>query len=363
MRRPGRGRGEEGTDPALGLVESAADAFEGGRIEEALERADAALHASPRHVPALHYRAAALAELDRLEEAREAYDDAVRAGKDDPELLLGAADFLLNRLGRDGDAEREDQERGLELAARGRKLARKRGEDELAGELAWLEGVALNQLGRNEEALAALEAAEEGLPGAVEVLVERGFALYELCRFDEALDVLRRAVRADPEDPWAQHTLGLVLERRGDPEEARRRFARARKLAPDEFPRPVSLSREAFDQVVEDALAALPEGVRRYLSNVPIMVEDLPSPEDLRASDPPLSPAILGLFRGAPYGQKASMDPWQHFPSSIVLYQTNLERFARDRAELVQEIGVTLVHEVGHFLGLDEEELWERGLD
>jgi predicted Zn-dependent protease with MMP-like domain/Flp pilus assembly protein TadD len=363
MRRPGRGRGEAGADTADGLVESAADAFEAGHLDEALERAEAALRASPRHVAALQYRAAALAELDRLEEAREAYDAAVRAGKDDPELLLGAADFLLNVVGRDGEAEREDQERGLQLAARGRKLARKAGDAELAGELAWLEGVALNQLGRNEEALAALGAAEKALPDAVEVLVEEGFALYELCRFDEALAALRRAEALDGDDPWTQHTLGLVLERRGEHEEARRRFARARKLAPEEFPKLVSLSRTDFDRVVEDALEAIPAHVRRYLANVAITVEDLPSEDDLRASDPPLSPAILGLFRGAPYGQKASMDPWQHFPSGIVLFQRNLERFARDREELVREIGVTLVHEVGHFLGLDEEELWERGLD
>ena len=91
-------------------------------------------------------------------------------------------------------------------------------------------------------------------------------------------------------------------------------------------------------------------------------MEDLPADDDLRGSDPPLSPGILGIFRGAPWGQKGSMDPWSHFPSSIVLYQKNLERFAADRDELVEEIGVTLVHEVGHFLGLDEEELWERGL-
>jgi predicted Zn-dependent protease with MMP-like domain len=57
------------------------------------------------------------------------------------------------------------------------------------------------------------------------------------------------------------------------------------------------------------------------------------------------------------------MDPWSHFPSSIVLYQRNLERFARDRKELIEQIGITLIHEVGHFLGLDEEQLWERGLE
>jgi len=369
MRRPGKGGGEAGGEPVEALLDAAADAFEDGRLEDALAKAEAALRIAPRSVPALHHRAAALAELGRIDDAREAYDRALAAGKDDPELLLGAADFHLNVLApADEDSEAEDGaeaalERGLELAARGRRVARKRGDVGLAGELAWLEGVALNQLGRPAEALARLADAEAALPDAVDVLLERGWALHELCRFDEAGAVLRRAEALEPDDPWTQHTLGLLAERRGDDEEARRRFARARKLSPDEFPKPIAVPREVFDQAVEDALAALPEAVRAYLSNVVITVEDLPAEHDLRASDPPLSPSILGLFRGSPYGQKASMDPWHHFPSSIVLYQRNLERFARDREELVQEIRVTLVHEVGHFLGLDEDELWERGLD
>jgi predicted Zn-dependent protease with MMP-like domain len=57
------------------------------------------------------------------------------------------------------------------------------------------------------------------------------------------------------------------------------------------------------------------------------------------------------------------MDPWSHFPSSIALFQRNLERHVRDEAELREEIEVTLLHEVGHFLGLDEDDLRERGLD
>ncbi|HYG69614.1 MAG TPA: metallopeptidase family protein, partial [Anaeromyxobacteraceae bacterium] len=218
-------------------------------------------------------------------------------------------------------------------------------------------------LGDAVAALARLEVAAQRLPDSVDVLLERGFALYELCRFDEASETLREAERLDPDEPWTQHHLGLLAERRGDEAEARRRFARARALAPDDFPKPIALGHDAFDAAVEAALAHLPESVRRYLANVAITVEDLPSDEDLLASDPPLSPSILGLFRGAPYGQKASMDPWSHFPSSIVLYQQNLERFARSRKELVEQIGITLIHEVGHFLGLDEEELWERGLE
>jgi predicted Zn-dependent protease with MMP-like domain/Flp pilus assembly protein TadD len=344
------------------LLDAAAEAFEDGRFEDALASADAALAGDPRSVPALHYRAAALAELGRTDDALEAYDRALERGKDDPELLLGAAELLVS-AGSGDDGDRDLVERGIDLARRGEKLARKAGERELAGELAYVDATGLNQLGRSREALERLAVAEAGLPGSVDVLAEEGFALYELCRFAEARAALARAEALEPGDAWTQHTLGLVAERQGDAEEARRRFARARKLSPDEFPKGVALSPEAFDAAVEAALAAVPEPVRRYLSNVPITVEDLPSDEDLLASDPPLSPAILGLFRGAPYGQKVSMDPWSHFPSGIVLYQKNLERFARSRAELIEEIGVTLVHEMGHFLGLDEDELYERGLD
>ncbi len=352
--------GEEPT--AEGLADAAAEALEQGRADEALSLAERAIARTPRGVPGLHLRAAALAELGRLDEALEAYERALAPGKDDPELLAAAADFHLNVLP-DDDGDRDHLERGLELARRGSRLARRLGDPVLSAELAWLEGVALNQLGESAAALERLAAAERDAPDRVDVLLERGFALYELCRFDEAREVLLRAERLEPDEPWTQHYLGLVAERRGEPEEARRRLARARKLAPDEFPKPIALSQQAFDAAVEDALLELPEPVRRYLSNVAITVEDLPQDQDLLGADPPLSPAILGVFRGAPYGHKASMDPWSHFPSSIVLYQRNLERFARTREDLIEQIGVTLVHEVGHFLGLDEEDLWERGLD
>ncbi len=343
------------------LVEAASSAIEAGRMEDALARADEAVTLAPRSVAALHLRAAALAELGRNEDALKAFERALAEGGNDLDLLAGAADWFVNAA-RDDD-DRVLGERGAELARRGARLARKAGDSSLAGELAWLEGAALNDLGRSAEALERLDEARRELGETVDVLAERGFSLYELCRFDEARRALLEAEALDPDDPWTHHHLGLVAERQGDAEEARRRFARARKLSPHEFPRPISLTHAAFDSAVEDALASLPEPVRRYLSNVAIAVEDVPSDDDLLASDPPLSPAVLGLFRGASYGHKASMDPWSHFPSSIVLYQRNLERFARSRAELIEQIGVTLVHEVGHFLGLDEDDLWERGLD
>jgi predicted Zn-dependent protease with MMP-like domain len=96
---------------------------------------------------------------------------------------------------------------------------------------------------------------------------------------------------------------------------------------------------------------------------VTISVEDIPSDEDLMDPSPPLSPSILGVFRGTPVGERSVTNAYDHFPAAIVLYQKNLERFAKTREELIEQIGITVMHEVGHLVGLDEDDLWERGLD
>jgi predicted Zn-dependent protease with MMP-like domain/Flp pilus assembly protein TadD len=350
-------------DPALEeLLEEAADRLERGDATGALRAASDAVARAPRSVPALHYRAAALAELGSLDEAAEAYERALALGPDDLDVLYGAAELYADRAQVD-DRDVDWLGRGLDLALRGQRLARSQDDAELAGDFALLAGIALGQLGRTDEALLRLDEALLALPDSPEVMRERGSALFELLRLEEAGRQLHAAERLAPKDGWIQHALGLVAERSGDPKEAERRFARARKLDPEGFPPPVTLTQEEFDRVLEDALEALPEQIRRYLANVAVTVEDLPADDDLRATAPPLSPQSLGMFRGSSLGQKGSSDPWSHFPSSIVLYQRNLERSARTREELVGEIGVTLVHEVGHFLGLDEEQLWERGLD
>jgi predicted Zn-dependent protease with MMP-like domain/Flp pilus assembly protein TadD len=352
---------QDDTPEVARLVEAAADALEGGDAAAALARADEALARAPRSIAALHCRAEALAAAGRFEDAVEAYERALQGGKDDVEVLLGAADLLVFRLP-DDLRDREDLERALELARRAGKLARRADDVAAAGEAAWLEGAALTQLGRPDEALAPLDAAAQAFPDSGAVHLERGVALFELSRLDEAREALRLAERAEPDDASVQHHLGLVAERRGETKEARRRFEKARRLDPEGFPAPITLSQAEFDAAVEQAFAELPEKVRAYLANVAVTVEDLPGDDDLLASAPPLSPTILGLFRGPPYGTGGA-DPWTHLPSAIVLFQKNLERFARSRDELAEEIAVTLVHEVGHFLGLDEDELYERGLD
>ena len=331
--------------------------LDAGDVEGALAAAEEAVRSAPKSAPAHVRRAAALVALGREEEALQAYERALSLDRKDPDALLGAADLLVGPLG----GEPEAMERALALCERGANLARKAGDEALAGEFLLLEAVAFNELGNPREALARVEGALAALGRDHGALLERGVALFQLCRFDEARRQFEEILGAAPDEPWAHHYLGLLAERRGDEKEARRRFRRAQELAPEEFPVPITLTEREFDAVVEAALERLPEPVRRYLANVAIAVEAVPADGDLASGD--VSPTVLGLFRGSPLGDKASMDPWAHFPSSIVLYQRNLERFAQDREDLIEQIDVTLLHEVGHFLGFDEDDLAERGLD
>lgn len=340
-------------------LDTVADAFEAGDFEEALARADALLAEAPDVPEALHFRAAALVELGRLEEAGRAFGRAIKAAPENLEVLLGAADCLITRAGED----REAVEEGLGLCARGRKQAERARDVELLFEFLLLEGMGLNQLGECARALGSLEAALGHAPRSVDAQVERGIALFELCRFADARAAFERVLKDAPEDPWSHHYLGLLAERRGDAKEAKKRFGRAQQLAPEEFPPPVALSEAEFDKALEDAVKALPAHVKEYLENATIAVEDIPSEEDLLGQSPPLSPCILGVFRGTPVGERSVTNAFDHFPASIVLYQKNLERFAKTREELIEQIGITVMHEVGHLMGLDEDDLWERGLD
>jgi predicted Zn-dependent protease with MMP-like domain/Flp pilus assembly protein TadD len=340
-------------------LERMAAALESEDLEGALAQAEALLKEAPGQPEALHYRAAALAGLGHLEEAAQAYHQALKANPEDLELLLGAADFLVCRMGED----REAVEEGLTLCGRGRKLAERADDVELVYEFLLLEGMGLNQVGECERALERLEAALEHMPRSVDARVERGISLFELCRFKEAQAAFEKVLKDTPDEAWAHHYLGLLAERRGDAKEAKKRFGKAQVLAPEEFPPPVSLSEQEFDQALEAAVKALPEHVKGYLDNVTISVEDIPSDDELMDQSPPLSPCILGVFRGTPVGERSVTNAYDHFPAAIVLYQKNLERFAKTREELIEQIGITVMHEVGHLVGLDEDDLWERGLD
>ena len=73
--------------------------------------------------------------------------------------------------------------------------------------------------------------------------------------------------------------------------------------------------------------------------------------------------AIVALGAGSSLMERSHHDPWSQLPGEITLYKGNLARMATDREELIEQLRITLLHEIGHFLGLDEDDLERRGLD
>ena len=340
------------------LVDAGRRALAAGERDRALACAEEAVRLTPRHVTALALRADALASLDRLEDARLAWARTLAIDPSDPEALLGAAELHVRRLGPARDA----LETGLEYALRGARSATARRDRNLGARLALVAGMAENDLGRSQLALPHLDRAAAVLRDDADVTYERGVALYELCRFDEAERAFERTLALAPGDAWALHQLGLVVERHGDRKRSESLLARARKLAPEDFPPEVSVDEEAFRSEVREAIAALPPEERLALSTVPVEITELPDTEDLLAVDPPLSPSILGLFRGPSEGEPCTAADGPRC-RAIVFYRKNLVRFARDRGELDRQVRVTLLHELGHLHGEDDDQLRARGLE
>ena len=95
------------------------------------------------------------------------------------------------------------------------------------------------------------------------------------------------------------------------------------------------------------------------MENVPVLVEDFPSVDLVRTED--VSPQILGIFIGTPRTQAVLTNQVPDL-DRIILFQKNLEKICQDREDLIDQIQVTLRHEVGHYLGLDEDDLERLGL-
>lgn len=323
--------------------------------------ADRASDLVPTSVEAHHLRGAALAAMGRDGEAQLAYALALSLDPDDPETLRAVADFYINGK---SDRGRDALRLGFELAQRGsrRVQARRRRNPPLAADLALLEGQALNDLGRSDEALGRIEVALRLAPGRGDALHEKGVALFDLSRFAEARQAFERALAVQPDDAYTHQMLGLVLEQLGDQATADRELARALELAPTELTAPVMVPADEFRREVDAIIDALPADRRHHVRSVRIEVADLPDPADLAAVKPPFPPTILGLYRG-PVGRPHVVQLPDGEQPSIVLYRKNLGRAVKTRAELTEQIRDTLLHEIGHLEGLDEDDLRRRGME
>ena len=120
------------------------------------------------------------------------------------------------------------------------------------------------------------------------------------------------------------------------------------------------MDRRHFEQLVEESLERIPAPLRQAMNNLAIVIEDWPAP-DLMAEiygDP--QTYVYGLFSGTPLTERHVEDSGD-LPSVICIYQEALEADFDDPTELRQEITITLVHEIAHFMGLDEDEIESLG--
>jgi predicted Zn-dependent protease with MMP-like domain len=191
-----------------------------------------------------------------------------------------------------------------------------------------------------------------------------GAVLFDQLRFEDARVALLRAIREDDGNPEAYYWRAMIRERRGDYRGARRDYRRARNLDPVRFPMPLVLTDAMVEAVVTETLMALHPTIRAYLAQVAILLEEVPDIETCAQYDPPAPPGeVLGYFSGMSLMERSIENPWSNLPSAIVLFRRNLERIAWDHDRLIEELRITVFHEVGHFLGLDEDDLEARGLD
>ena len=155
--------------------------------------------------------------------------------------------------------------------------------------------------------------------------------------------------------------MSRALEHLGADEVARRHAEEASALDPETFPPPLAVGDEEFDALVEKSLTQLPPRVRKHLEEIPVLVQPLPDRAVLTAETPPLTPDLLGLFEGRDLITRRH-DDLPAGPGAIDLFRRNLLRACRDLEELAREVRITVQHEVGHLLGLNEDELESWGL-
>ena len=118
------------------------------------------------------------------------------------------------------------------------------------------------------------------------------------------------------------------------------------------------MTRDAFLRLVDNALASIPRQFREAITNMAIVVEDTPSATQLAEVDAEGDDTLLGLYEGTPLPDRS----WAHgnaLPDKITLFQQPIEEASEGDDDVVIAIGETLIHELGHYFGLSEEEIEE----
>ncbi len=118
------------------------------------------------------------------------------------------------------------------------------------------------------------------------------------------------------------------------------------------------MTRAEFERLVVEAVMLIPKRFRREMKNLALVVEEEPSAELLEDMEIEPPDSLYGLYQGTPLPERT----WDHgnaLPDRITLFQRPIEEDSEDEDEIRAAIGETLIHEVGHYFGLSEEEIEE----
>ncbi len=122
------------------------------------------------------------------------------------------------------------------------------------------------------------------------------------------------------------------------------------------------MTREEFTRLVSTALERIPDEFRMAMQNVQIVLEDWPEASLMEEITGDPDEVLYGLYTGTPLPDRTA-DYGNTMPDIITLYQGPLQEDYPDRAELLYEIEVTLVHEIAHYFGFDEDTIERYGYD
>lgn len=334
-------------------LDQAIDASHGGRVQDALRWFDEALKVDPRGAEAHNGRGEILWDAGRIDEALAAFEQSISV---DPKFVpshLNRIELLIEEL---GEFPRATQlcDALLEGAAELPRL-----DYALELEVYYLKAKALYYLDDLQGALFLVRRALKLGGDLPQYRIFQGQVLFESGAFEEAREVLLRAVNMVPDSAHAAYYLGLSLERLGDEEAAARAFEAADAIDPERYPRPVAIDSEVFESTFQAARDNLPRSIREALDELAVVVEDVPSRELLTREH--FSPQLLGFFHGlSRVEQESSRTP--AMPSELFLFRKNFEKACRNEQELFEQLHLTLREEVGHYLGLDQDALVHLGL-
>ena len=320
------------------ILDEGEQSFYEGNYEVALGRFEEVIALESDDAEAHYLRARSLFYVGRDEEAEEAYDRALDLAPDFAPALIHKAELFVRAFGWCDDA--------LDLLDEAESFTLHR-DDKI--EASFVRGLAQLERAEYRLALEPLNRAVRGDAEWSEALRERGICRFYLWRFEDAVRDLERAAARDPGDAEAHYLLAMALERLGRDAAATRAYEKAATIDPHSFHSPLRTSKDDFERIVSHALEDLPEDFRVRFDHLKVVVEPLPEREL------GVAPDAFGCSMPAS-GDDASVHAMLR-PCVVVMFQRNLERACADPRSLRDEIAKTVLHEVGRYFGLGDDDV------